>query len=80
MSMSEVLQKLKDRKLGQWTLAYLGGMWVLLQIVGLFAEQLGWPPIVFKSATVLLGVGFPAMLVLIIGAVSLARYSQNNQR
>lgn len=64
MSMSEVLQKLKDRKLGQWTLAYLGGMWVLLQIVGLFAEQLGWPPIVFKSATVLLGVGFPAMLVL----------------
>lgn len=62
--MNDLLRKLKERKLVQWTLAYLGGAWLLLQAVGLFAEQLGWPAIVFKSATVLLGIGLLGMLVL----------------
>jgi hypothetical protein len=62
--MSDVLRKLKERKLIQWALAYLGGSWLLLQIVGLFAEQLSWPPVIFLSASVLLGVGFLITLVL----------------
>ncbi len=62
--MPSLLQQLKDRKLVQWALAYLGGAWLLLQIVGLFAEQLDWSAQLFRVTLILLAVGFPAALVL----------------
>jgi len=37
--MNDLLQRLRERKLVQWALAYLAGAWVLLQVIGLVGQQ-----------------------------------------
>ena len=59
-----MLRRLRDRKLFQWSVAYLAGAWVVLQVVALIGEQFAWPEFIGRSATILLAVGFPATLVL----------------
>jgi TolB-like protein/Tfp pilus assembly protein PilF len=58
------LDRIKERKLFQWTLAYLAGAWLILQVLGLLAQPFAWPDRVLRTATVLLGVGLFAVLVL----------------
>jgi TolB-like protein/Tfp pilus assembly protein PilF len=58
------LQRLRERKVVQWALAYLAGAWVLLQAITLLGATYGWPGGVMRSVPVLLGVGFLATLVL----------------
>jgi len=62
--MSGLLQRLKERKLVQWALAYLAGAWVLLQVIGLIGQQFDWPPGLLRGITVAAGVGFFIVLVL----------------
>jgi hypothetical protein len=62
--MPSLLERLKQRKLVQWALAYLGGAWVLLQVLHLLGETFAWPRFVPQAAAVLLAVGFLAALVL----------------
>ena len=62
--MSELLEQLKQRKLFQWGIAYLAGAWVVLQVLDVIGDKFGWPVTLFRSATVILAVGFPATLVL----------------
>ncbi len=62
--MTDLLQRLRERKLGQWTLAYLAGGWVLLQGLDLIGHQFDWSPGVLRGITLALGVGFFATLVL----------------
>ncbi|HEV2125126.1 MAG TPA: hypothetical protein VGW38_20440, partial [Chloroflexota bacterium] len=57
-------QRLKERKLVQWALAYLAGAWVLLQVAGELRDTFAWPPVIVRALTVLLAVGFLAALVL----------------
>jgi Tol biopolymer transport system component len=62
--MTSLLSRLKERKLGQWALAYLAGAWLILQILDFLRENFGWSPVVVRSVTVLLAFGFFAAIVL----------------
>ena len=62
--MTDLLQRLRERKLGQWALAYLTGGWVLLQVLGLAAESYGWPRIVMQTSFGIIALGFVVALVL----------------
>ncbi len=62
--MTDLLQRLRERKLGQWALAYLAGAWVLLQALDLIGHQFDWPTGLLRGATVVAGIGFFATLVL----------------
>jgi len=42
--MNEFLQRLRERKLGQWALAYAAAAWVLLQVLSLLTATYEWPP------------------------------------
>lgn len=65
--MHPFLRRLKDRKLFQWSLAYLAGAWLLVQLSHLLGQQFAWPDAVVRGITVLLAVGF-------LGAVVVAWY------
>lgn len=62
--MSRPLQRLRERKLFQWGVAYLAGAWLLLQVLDLLSATYGWPAFVMRSMPVLLVAGFFATLVL----------------
>lgn len=55
---------MKQRKIVQWTAAYLAGAWLTLQVLDLLGNHFGWPPVVFRLAFSLLGVGLVAAVVL----------------
>ena len=58
------LERIKERKLVQWALAYLAAAWLVLQVLDLLGDAFGWPADVHQIAIVLLAVGFLAALVL----------------
>lgn len=62
--MNIFLQRLKQRKLVQWTLAYLAAAWVALQALGLAAGSYDWPHIVMQLAFGAAGLGFVVAIVL----------------
>jgi serine/threonine-protein kinase len=62
--MTDFIARLKQRKLVQWVIAYVAGAWALLQVLDLIAQEFGWPGVVMRTVTVVLGVGFFAALVL----------------
>ncbi len=52
------MTRLKERKLVQWGLAYLGGAWVLLQVLGELRDTYAWPSVILRVITALVGVAF----------------------
>ena len=62
--MNEFLQRLKQRKLVQWGVAYIAAAFALLQGVDIVAQQFGWPEGVRRGITLALVVGFFVALVL----------------
>src|SRR5450432_3049692 len=62
--MNEFLQRLKQRKLVQWTVAYVAAAFALLQGIDIVAQQFGWPEGVRRGITLALVVGFFVALVL----------------
>ncbi len=62
--MDGFLQRLKERKLVQWALAYLAGAWLVLQVLGELNDAYEWPSVVMRSVPVLLGFGLLAALIL----------------
>ncbi len=62
--MNEFLQRLKERKLVQWAIAYVAAAFALLQGVDIIAQQFGWPEGVRRGITLALVVGFFVTLVL----------------
>jgi TolB-like protein/Flp pilus assembly protein TadD len=58
------IQRLKERKLGQWTLAYLAGAWVIYEASGTAVEVWGFPLWIAQSVHVLLFFGLFVTLVL----------------
>src|SRR3954468_969784 len=62
--MSEFLQRLKQRKLVQWSVAYVAAAFALLQGIDIIAQQFGWPEGVRRGITLALVVGFFVILVL----------------
>jgi TolB-like protein/Tfp pilus assembly protein PilF len=62
--MNEFLQRLKERKLVQWAVAYVAAAFALLQGIDIVAQQFGWPEGVRRGITLALVVGFFVTLVL----------------
>ena len=62
--MNEFFQRLKERKLVQWAIAYVAAAFALLQGIDIVAQQFGWPEGVRRGITLGLVVGFFVTLVL----------------
>jgi len=62
--MDEFLQRLRDRKLVQWSLAYLAAAFALIQVGDIVAQRFGLPDSVQRFVIVTLAVGFFVTLVL----------------
>src|SRR5947208_17125987 len=62
--MNEFLQRLKQRKLVQWAIAYVAAAFALLQGIDSVAQHFGWPEGVRRGITLGLVVGFFLTLVL----------------
>jgi TolB-like protein len=58
------LQRLKERKLVQWALAYIAAAFALIQVTDVVAQQFGWPDAVRRGTTIALAIGFFVTLVL----------------
>src|SRR6266513_550594 len=64
LRMSEFLQRLKQRKLVQWTVAYVAAAFALLQGIDIVAQRFGWPEQTMRLVIVTLSVGFFVALVV----------------
>ena len=62
--MNEFLQRLKQRKMVQWAIAYVAAAFALLQGIDIVAQQFGWPEGVRRGITLGLVVGFFVTLVV----------------
>ena len=62
--MNEFLQRLKERKLVQWAIAYIAAAFALLQGIDIIAQQFGWPEGLRRGITLALVVGFFVALLL----------------
>lgn len=62
--MQAVWQRLRERKLVQWALAYLAGAWLLFQVASLVGQTFGWPRTLLRIFVALLAVGFVGALIL----------------
>src|SRR6476659_2480054 len=62
--MNEFFQRLKQRKLVQWGIAYVAAAFALLQGIDIVAQQFGWPEAVRRGITLALVVGFVVTLVI----------------
>jgi TolB-like protein/Tfp pilus assembly protein PilF len=62
--MSEFLQRLKQRKLVQWTLAYVAAAFALLQGIDIVAQRFGWPAETMRFVIIALSLGLFVTLVL----------------
>jgi len=58
------LQRLKQRKIVQWVIAYTATAWLSLEVFDLVAEQFFWPVWIRQSATILLLFGLLITIVL----------------
>ena len=62
--MNELLQRLKQRKLVQWALAYVAAAFALLQGIDIVAQRFGWPEQTMRFVIIALSVGLFVALVL----------------
>ncbi|NIN71112.1 MAG: tetratricopeptide repeat protein [Gemmatimonadetes bacterium] len=62
--MTSVIQRLRERKLFQWALAYLAGAWIVFQGIEVMAEPWDLSPAFQRTVHLLVGVGFLVALVL----------------
>ena len=62
--MTELLERLKQRKIVQWSLAYAAFAFALLQGLDIVAQQFGWPDGARRGITIVLLIGFFVTLVL----------------
>jgi TolB-like protein/Tfp pilus assembly protein PilF len=62
--MTELLQRLKQRKLVQWALAYVTAAFALIQVFDVVAQRFGWPEALERVLILALVVGFFVTLVL----------------
>ena len=60
----ELLDRLKERKLVQWALAYLAAAWLALQLMEVLAGVFAWTGATQRTIFVLLLIGLPVVLVL----------------
>src|SRR5215831_14948134 len=62
--MNEFFQRLKQRKLVQWAIAYVAAAFALLQGIDIVAQRFGWPDTVERTLIIATCIGFFISLVL----------------
>ncbi len=62
--MASLVERLTQRKIVQWAIAYVAGAWLLVEVLSFVAENFGWPAGFVRGAAVFLGIGFFVTLVL----------------
>ena len=62
--MTDLWQRLKQRKLVQWVLAYVAGAWAVLQVLDLAAGSYHWPDLVMHLAFGVIALGVVITLLL----------------
>src|SRR4051794_15679211 len=62
--MNEFVQRLRERKLVQWALAYCAAAFALIQIIDIVAQRFGWPDAIERIVLIALAIGFFVALVL----------------
>jgi TolB-like protein/Tfp pilus assembly protein PilF len=60
----EFVDRLRQRKIVQWALAYAAGAFALIQVVDIVAQRFGWPEQAVRLIIIALAVGFFVTLVL----------------
>jgi len=60
----ELLARLKERRLVQWTLTYLAGAWLLLEVFSMLRDGFGWPDFLFPIVVAAIVLGLPVTVVL----------------
>jgi TolB-like protein/Tfp pilus assembly protein PilF len=60
----EFFERLKQRKLVQWALAYFAGSFALIQVLDIVALRFGWPEQTVRFLIIALAIGFFVVLVL----------------
>ena len=60
----EFLERLRQRKVVQWALAYAAASFALIQVVDIVAQRFGWPPEAVRFLIIGLAIGFFVTLVL----------------
>jgi len=62
--LDDFIERLKQRKLVQWSLAYVAAAFALIQVLDIVAQRFGWPEQTIRVVIVVLGVGFFVAIVL----------------
>ena len=62
--MSELFERLKQRKLVQWALAYVAAAFALIQVLDIVAQRFGWPESTIRVVIIVLSIGLLVTLVL----------------
>jgi len=60
----QVLQRLRQRKIVQWALAYVAAAFALIQMLDLIGQRFGWPEPIGRVLIVAAAIGFAVTLVL----------------
>jgi TolB-like protein/Flp pilus assembly protein TadD len=58
------LDRLKQRKIVQWALAYVAASFALIQVIDIVAQRFGWPEQTIRFLIIALAIGFFVTLVL----------------
>ncbi|MEP6938161.1 MAG: tetratricopeptide repeat protein [Rudaea sp.] len=62
--MNEFIERLKQRKLIQWGLAYVAAAFALIQVLDIVAQRFAWPEQTIRVVILVLAVGFFVALVV----------------
>ncbi|MBU6198546.1 MAG: hypothetical protein KGI64_09025 [Xanthomonadaceae bacterium] len=62
--MNDFLQRLRERKLVQWALAYIAASFALIQVLDVVAQRFAWPDALERVLILALAVGIFVTLVL----------------
>ena len=71
--MSDFLQRLRERKLVQWALAYGAAAFAMIQVTDVVAQQFGWPDGARRGITIMLAIAMLVADELLSNAVHNAR-------
>jgi adenylate cyclase len=63
-NLERFLTDLRQRKIGQTVVVYLGSAWVVLEAFGFFAQRYGWDQRLFDAFLILLLFGLPATVLV----------------
>jgi TolB-like protein len=62
--MADFIERLRERKLVQWAVAYAAGAFALIQILDIVAQRFGWAEETMRLVIIVLAIGFFVALVL----------------